>query len=109
MPSLRKAAWISFKIASGRSRTTANIRSVCCSNGDVLPPLDFAAELPVSRSRCIHLTAVLIATLKTSAASLRDIPAVTAAVNRSRKSLEYALGIAQPSSDRINADRFAHP
>jgi hypothetical protein len=85
---LRKAAWSSFKIASGRSRTIANIRSVCCSNGDVLPPLGFAAALPVSRSRCIHLTAVLIATLKTSAASLRDIPAVTAAVNRSRKSLE---------------------
>jgi hypothetical protein len=68
--------------------TTASIRSVFCSKGDVLPPRGFAAELPVSRSRCIHLTAVLMATPNTSAASQRDIPDVTVAINRSRKSLE---------------------
>ena len=55
---------------------------------DVLPPRGFAAELPVSRSRCSHLTAVLIATSKSSAASRRDAPDATDAINRSRKSLE---------------------
>jgi len=88
MRCLPNVARSSFKVASGRSPTTANIRSVCCSNGDVLPPRGFAAELPVSRSRCIHLTAVLMATPKTSAASQRDIPDETVAINRSRKSLE---------------------
>jgi hypothetical protein len=88
MPCLPNAVRIFFKVASGRSPTTADIRSVCCSDGDALPPRGFAAELPASRSRCIHLTAVLIATPKISAASQRDIPDVTDAINRSRKSLE---------------------
>jgi hypothetical protein len=39
---------------TGRSSITANICAVCFSKLDVLPPRGFAAELPVSCSRCAH-------------------------------------------------------
>jgi hypothetical protein len=87
----------------------ANIRAACFSSREVLPPRGFGAELPVSRQRCIHLTAVLAATSKTSAAARRDAPDVTVSITRCRKSSEYDLGIAPPLQRRINADTLAHP
>jgi hypothetical protein len=52
------------------------------------PPRGFGAVLPVSRQCCHHLTAVLIAIPKSSAASCRDTPDATASITRLRKSAE---------------------
>src|ERR1700730_6419344 len=58
------------------------------SSRDVLPPRGFGAELPLSCQRCNHLTAVLAATSKASAAARRDTPHTTVSITRSRKSPE---------------------
>jgi hypothetical protein len=34
-------------------------KSACFSNGEMLPPLDFAATLPVSSKRCTQITTTL--------------------------------------------------
>src|ERR1700730_9830673 len=59
----------------------------------MLPPLGFAATLPVARQRCIHLTAELGAISKRSAASRREAPDSTASITRSRRSVEYGFDI----------------
>jgi len=48
----------------------------------VLSPRGFSAELPLSRSRYSHLTAILAATAKTAAASRRDAHAATVSITR---------------------------
>jgi hypothetical protein len=55
-PSLEQPASVSFKVRSGRSAMSANIRSACASNGDTLPPRGFGAALRLSFQRCSHLT-----------------------------------------------------
>src|SRR6266571_1040097 len=59
----------------------------------MLPPLGFAAMLPVARRRCIHLIAELGLTSNHSAASRRDAPDSTASTTRSRNSKEHGFGI----------------
>src|SRR4029434_8368599 len=71
----------------------AKIQSECCSNGETLPPLRFGAALPVSLQRWHHRITELTPTLKISAISRRDAPLSTASTARSRKSVEYGLGI----------------
>ena len=51
---LRIVATISSSVMSGRSAISSSRNSACFSNGDVLPPLGFAATLPVSPKRCAH-------------------------------------------------------
>ena len=71
----------------------SQIQSECSSNGETLPPLRFGAALPVSLQRWHHRTTELTPTLKISAISRRDAPLSTASTARSRKSVEYGLGI----------------
>src|SRR6266571_3114004 len=59
----------------------------------MLPPLGFAAMLPVARRRCIHFIAELGLTSNHSAASRRDAPDSTASTTRSRNSKEHGFGI----------------
>jgi hypothetical protein len=84
--SLRNPARSSSKVESGCSLTSPSINVVCSSNRDVLPPRGFGAVLPVSRQCCHHLTAVLTAIPKSSAASCRDVPHATISITRLRKS-----------------------
>ena len=71
----------------------AKIQSECSSNGETLPPLRFGAALPVSLQRWHHRITELTPTLNISAISRRDPPLSTASTARSRKSVEYGLGI----------------
>jgi hypothetical protein len=56
---LRIAATISSSVMSGCSAISVSRNSACFSNGEVLPPLGFAATLPVSSKRCIQITTTL--------------------------------------------------
>jgi hypothetical protein len=87
------AARISSRVKSGCLAIRAKIQSECSSNGETLPPLRFGAALPVSLQRWHHRTTELTPTLKISAISRRDAPLSTASTARSRKSVEYGLGI----------------
>src|SRR5262245_32113716 len=93
MPCLAMAARISSRVKSGCLAIRAKIQSECCSNGETLPPLRFGAALPVSLQRWHHRITELTPTLKISAISRRDAPLSTASTARSRKSVEYGLGI----------------
>src|SRR6476620_6005828 len=93
MPCLAMAARISSRVKSGCLVIRAKIQSECSSNGETLPPLRFGAALPVSLQRWHHRTTELTPTLKISAISRRDAPLATASTARSRKSVEYGLGI----------------
>src|SRR5450756_2100673 len=68
----------SSSVKSGCSLISISSQSACFSNGEILPPIGFAAILPVSCQRCIHLTAELGLTSNRSAASRRDAPVSTA-------------------------------
>src|SRR6478609_4396536 len=70
-----------------------------------LPPLRFGAALPVSLQRWHHRTTELTPTLKISAISRRDAPLSTASTARSRKSVEYGLGIdLAPQANQFSPD-----
>ena len=86
-------ARISSRVKSGCLAIRAKIQSECSSNGETLPPLRFGAALPVSPQRWHHRITELTPTLKISAISRRDAPLSTASTARSRKSVEYGLGI----------------
>jgi len=86
-------ARISSRVKSGCLAIRAKIQSECSSNGETLPPLRFGAALPVSLQRWHHRITELTPTLKISAISRRDAPLSTASTARSRKSVEYGLGI----------------
>jgi hypothetical protein len=62
----RIAITISSNIKSGMSATKASSHCACFSNGELLPPLGFAATLPVVHQRCIHLTPELALTSRLS-------------------------------------------
>jgi hypothetical protein len=105
MRRLRNAASSSSKVESGCSLTSPNINVLCSASRDVLPPRGFGAVLPVC---CHHLTAVLTAIPKSSAASCRDVPHATASITRLRKSAEQDFGIPSPPQEN-QCDRLAHP
>jgi hypothetical protein len=86
MRRLRIAITISSNVKSGLSTTKASSHCACSSNGELLPPLGFAATLPVVHQRCIHLTAELALTSRLSAASRRDAPDSMASIRRTRRS-----------------------
>src|SRR5271157_4872131 len=106
-PSLAHGDTISFSVKSGCLAIRANSQSACSSSGEMLPPVGLAASLPVSCQRCSHFTAELALTSMYSAASRRDVPAITASSRRRRKSKEQGFGIDR--LPRINAVRFAYP
>jgi hypothetical protein len=56
---LRIVVTISSSVMSGRSAINASRNFACFSNGEVLPPLGFAATLPVSSKRCAQITTTL--------------------------------------------------
>ena len=56
---LRIATTTSSSVKAGCSAIRASSHSACSPNGGVLPPLGFAAKLPVSSRRCLHSTAAL--------------------------------------------------
>src|ERR1700731_3406162 len=78
------------------------------SNRDTLPPLGFAAALPVSRQRRTQLITELGLTSKRSATSRREAPDLTSSIARSRKSPEYGLGIEFPPANQTAGGRIAH-
>jgi len=92
----RIAATISSNVRSGCSTTSPNKNPACSSSGDVLPPLGFAATLPVSSQRRAQITTTLGLSSYRSAASRRDAPASISSMTRARKSSEYGLGIDCP-------------
>lgn len=86
-------ARISSRVKSGCFAIRARIQYACSSNGETLPPLRFGAALPVSMQRRHQRITELTPTLKISATSRRDAPLSTASTARTRKSVEYGLGI----------------
>ena len=90
---LRIAATASSNVRSGCSTISANNQPAYFSNGETLPPLGFAAELPSSRQRRSQLITVLGLTSKSPATSCREAPPSTIAIARPRRSSEYGLGI----------------
>src|SRR3984893_3504601 len=93
IPCLAIAASVSSMVKSGCLAIRAKIQSECSSNGETLPPLCLGAALPVSLQLRHHRITELTPTLKISAASRRDAPLSTASIARSRKSVEYGLGM----------------
>lgn len=93
IPHLRMASASSSSILSGCSLTSVRSLSVWSSRGERLPPHGLGAHLPSRSQDCSHLTAELALTSNRSAASRREAPSPTAAITRSRKSAEQALGI----------------
>jgi hypothetical protein len=108
MHRLRIAITISSNVKFGLSATKASSHCACSSNGDLLPPLGFAAMLPVVHHRCIHLTPELALTSRLSAASRRDAPDSAASIKRTRRSWEHGFGIVRLHK-RNDALRLAHP
>jgi hypothetical protein len=96
IPSLRMAATISSNVKSGCSTINLSKNSAYSSSGEVLPPLGFAATLPVSSQRWAQITTTLGLSSYRSAASRRDAPASMPSITRARKSLEYGRGIDCP-------------
>jgi hypothetical protein len=99
--------------------TSSNVKSGCAaisfknhfaylSNRDTLPPLGFAAALPVSCQCRIQLMTELGLTSKCSATSRREAPDLTSSIARSRKSFEYGLGIEFPPANQTAVRRIAH-
>jgi hypothetical protein len=85
---LRIAATISINVKSGCSATRASSHSECFSSGEMLPPLGFAAKLPVYSQRCVQRTTTLTLSSYRSATSRRDAPLSIASITRARKSFE---------------------
>src|SRR5262245_27660217 len=92
----RMAATISSNVKSGCSTISPSKNSACSSSGEVLPPLGFAAMLPVSSQRWAQSPTTLGLSSQRSAASRRDAPTSIASITRAHKSLEYGLGIDCP-------------
>jgi hypothetical protein len=90
---LRIAATASSNVRSGCSTISANNQPACFSNGETLPPLGFAAELPSSLQRRSQLITELGLTSRSAATSCREAPPSTIAIARTRRSSEYGLAI----------------
>src|SRR5665213_1403127 len=105
---LRIAATASSNVRSGCSAISVNNQPACFSNGETLPPLGFAAELPSSLQRRSQLITELGLTSKSPATSCREEPPSTIAIARARRSFEYGLGIPQ-SFQKESGATLAHP
>src|SRR5258708_36539913 len=68
---LRIAVTASSNVRSGCSAINANNQPACFSNGETLPPLGFAAQLPSARQRRSQLITELGLTSKSAATSCR--------------------------------------
>src|ERR1035441_2980535 len=90
---LRIAVTASSNVRSGCSAISANNQPACFSNGETLPPLGFAAELPSSLQRRSQLITELGLTSRSAATSCREAPPSTIAIARTRRSSEYGLAI----------------
>src|SRR5664279_757246 len=90
---LRIAVTASSNVRSGCSAISANNQPACFSNGETLPPLGFAAELPSSPQRRSQLITELGLTSRSAATSCREAPPSTIAIARTRRSSEYGLAI----------------
>ena len=88
----RRSRWlaISASVMSRVAATSPRISSAWASirSERLSPPCGRGALLPVSRHRRTHFTAVDAATPNRSAAARRLIPAATASISRSRRSLD---------------------
>ena len=89
MPRSRSSDSSARNVRSGLASSLASTqaRSLANENGR-LPPIAWAAGLPVSRSRFAYLIADEIPTQKCAAASRQLIPERTDETTRSRKSKE---------------------
>jgi hypothetical protein len=92
---LRIAITASSNVKSGCLAISINNHPACFSNGETLPPLGFAVELPSSRQRRSQLITELGLTSKSPATSCREAPPSTIAIARARRSSEYGLAIPQ--------------
>jgi hypothetical protein len=96
LPTIRRlhiAVTASSNVRSGCSAISANNQPACFSNGETLPPLGFAAELPSSLQRRSQLITELGLTSRSAATSCREAPPSTIAIARTRRSFEYGLAI----------------
>ena len=82
---LRIAVTASSNVRSGCSAISANNQPACFSNGETLPPLGFAAELPSSLQRRSQLINELGLTSRSAATSCREAPPSTIAIARTRR------------------------
>ena len=92
------------KVTEGSSATCRSNQAACCSSGELLPPIGLADVRPLSRHALAQVIAVEAATRNVRPASRAGTPALTASINRIRRSSEYAAGIASPTGD---AKRFS--
>ena len=99
IPRLAIAATISPSVKSGCLTIRVSRKSACSSNGEVLPPLGFAATLPVCSKRCVQSTTTLALSSYRSATSRHDAPASQVVGIRPRHR--------SPPQNRINAARLA--
>src|ERR1019366_394812 len=96
LPTIRRlpiAVTASSNVRSECSAISANNQPACFSNGETLPPLGFAAELPSSLQRRSQLITELGLTSRSAATSCREAPPSTIAIARTRRSSEYGLAI----------------
>ena len=91
LPTIRRlliALTASSNVRSGCSAISANNQPACFSNGETLPPLGFAAELPSSLQRRSQLITELGLTSRSAATSCREAPPSTIAIARTRRSIQ---------------------
>src|SRR5712691_13034727 len=108
IPAAFLATTTSSNVKSGRAAIRFKNHFARFSNRDTLPPLGFAAALPVSHQRRSQLMTELGLTSKCSATSRREAPDLTSSIARSRKSSEYGLGIEFSPATQNAVGRIAH-
>jgi hypothetical protein len=102
------ATTTSSNVISGCAAISFKNHFAYLSNRDTLPPLGFAAALPVSRQRRTQLITELGLTSKCSATSRREAPDLTSSIARSRKSPEYGFGIEFSPANQTAVGRIVH-
>src|SRR5260370_37182422 len=108
IPAAFLATTTSSNVKSGHAAIRFKNHFACFSNRDTLPPLGFAAALPVSHQRRSQLMTELGLTSKCSATSRREAPDLTSSIARSRKSSEYGLSIEFSPANQNAVWRIAH-
>ena len=112
---LRIVVTVSSNVRSGCSAISANNQLAYFSNGETLPPLGFAAELPSSFQLRSQLITELGLASRSAATSCREAPPSTIAIARARRSSEYGLAIPksfekdQGRQTRSSADLWESP
>src|ERR1700719_1817536 len=108
IPAAFLATTTSSNVISGCAAISFKNHFAYLSNRDTLPPLGFAAALPVSRQRRTQLMTELGLTSKCSATSRREAPDLTSSIARSRKSPEYGFGIEFSPANQTAVGRIVH-